>query len=488
MTTSRSPLLLFRALWKRRRLSKYCYISILWLSRPQAIVAFSTHSLSTTTPATTTPQTTATRGQHRRSGKNLASVRNDIDRLVLERTRARWEGDYQQADMLLNEIQSHDAIPPGYEISLTDVPRTEGGGSSWELQPIAEYHHQRLLGSSGGPSILQLAHAALGLAVHSASVRHLNKASDIDNNHYQRQVQLRSLVEQAHDRLDTIYALKDNENDDGYLAEWNLTLNPTNGSTANEPSLLTAKLLQYELGGRMSADAAFWFALAGIQEDVHNQDNDPSRPPLLDRLASVAAVELERYGFRQKRREKDILEIVDRFAAAGVRDHAALETVVQACLEQKQNDGVKQEGAEKDKNTIHNKTSLLQLHSDRSLFRLWKFSTRQKKQWAFLNSARKHWESQHLAEMERIDKDLPTATTTTIITASDRSAYYDWDTAFEDTSRPLVVDIGCGMGVSLLGLASCDDSSGMGDASVSSKILLQGASGNHESDPLTWSE
>ena len=37
---------------------------------------------------------------------------------------------------------------------------------------------------------------------------------------------------------------------------------------------------------------------------------------------------------------------------------------------------------------------------------------------------------------------------------------YCWSAMFKDTSRPLVVDVGCGMGVSLLGLASLDNNIG----------------------------
>ena len=43
---------------------------------------------------------------------------------------------------------------------------------------------------------------------------------------------------------------------------------------------------------------------------------------------------------------------------------------------------------------------------------------------------------------------------------------YDWSAMFKDPSRPLVVDVGCGMGVSLLGLASHQSSTANSDIQV----------------------
>ncbi len=45
---------------------------------------------------------------------------------------------------------------------------------------------------------------------------------------------------------------------------------------------------------------------------------------------------------------------------------------------------------------------------------------------------------------------------------------------FEDPSRPLVVDVGCGMGVSLLGLASLPHDDDDGQSSVSNSDIKVG--------------
>ena len=55
---------------------------------------------------------------------------------------------------------------------------------------------------------------------------------------------------------------------------------------------------------------------------------------------------------------------------------------------------------------------------------------------------------------------------------------YDWNKIFEDPHRPLVIDIGCGMGVSLLGLASTKDD--IPGSQESSRLLLD--------ESLSWSD
>ena len=85
------------------------------------------------------------------------------------------------------------------------------------------------------------------------------------------------------------------------------------------------------------------------------------------------------------------------------------------------------------------------LHSDRPLLGLWRFSTRQRKQRAFFRNAARHFDGQLRG------------TNATLDGASSGSNRYDWSAMFKDPSRPLVEDIGCRMGVSLLGLASSRD-------------------------------
>ena len=86
-----------------------------------------------------------------------------LESLVQKRSEARWEGNYTQADLLKEEIQDV-KLPNRYQVVVSDIPRNLGGGSQWkivqvqETKPIME-----------GQTILQLAHAALGLSVESSS-------------------------------------------------------------------------------------------------------------------------------------------------------------------------------------------------------------------------------------------------------------------------------------------------------------------------------
>jgi hypothetical protein len=382
-----------------------------------------------------------------------------------------------------------------------------------------------IINKDTGPTILQLAHAALGLAVHTSSTFHIKSLNATSMTQSSQSTmskiieerttkQLQKLVEQAHDRLDKMYSVQDDEALYKYRTEDDPTM-LSSSQQQEEPSLLTKALLRYELGGRMAADAAFWFALAGIDESVAESSSEErgcvgvsnrrQRQPLLDRLASVAAIELQRYGFRQKRRDKDILQLVERFAAAGVRHHPDLERVVSECLQQKQQleTSTADETIGNDKINDNNQksTPLLRLHSDHSLFRLWKFSTRQKKQWTFLNAAKRHWESQFEHSNDDFlsgDQDddsitLEAKMTTFLSDCSTADTTYDWDHVFNDTSRPLVVDIGCGMGVSLLGLASADyeDRHMAEDALLSSQLLLSSDGndgGQLKRTSIAWSD
>jgi SAM-dependent methyltransferase len=176
---------------------------------------------------------------------------------------------------------------------------------------------------------------------------------------------------------------------------------------------------------------------------------------------------MQRFGERPSCRAKDIYQILERFAAAGIQKAPELEEVARNCLRLK----ASMEGTS---NSASGLDSLLDFHSDRSLLLIWKFSTKQKKQRAFLQSALKHWERHK--ETGGANQKSKALSKSEFVTQPQE---YDWDTMFADPSLPLVVDIGCGMGVSLLGLSSSTDEN---SNQASSQLL----SGNH---PLTtWQD
>ncbi len=319
---------------------------------------------------------------------------------------------------------------------VTDIPRTDGGGSYWELVPIQNYQLVDIIDpNKNKDNVLQLAHAALGMAVSSSE-----RGVDVDK------AALHNLVRRAIDRLQTLKQLK--------------TLSAL---LPGASAALTAK----ELHGRKAADAVLWFALAGYYTGCSQEDNSGDMELYSD-LVDIATEELQRFGMNSSCRAKDVLHIVERVAMAGIVGTSSkrLFRVAADCLTVKMMHGsIKDygihdqasENANMDVDTLVNADekdesidykSIIQslkdfsfgLHSDRSLLGLWRFSTRQRKQRTFFKNAARHFDGKY---------EFPIADTTV-----NSVEQYDWWTMFKDPSRPLVVDVGCGMGVSLLGLAS----------------------------------
>ena len=163
-----------------------------------------------------------------------------------------------------------------------------------------------------------------------------------------------------------------------------------------------------DIRGRTCADTAFTLALAGVTDE-----------DLYDTLSKITLLELRRVGGRKSRRGKDILQIVEKLAASGVRGGNAEEAfrVAAGHLAEK---GPHLDPARDDLATPHR----FGLLSQRPLIWLWRYSSSLVKSSVKKNSA-----------------------------SSSRKST-EWIEAFADTTRPLVIDVGCGLGVSLLGLAT----------------------------------
>jgi tRNA G46 methylase TrmB len=156
-----------------------------------------------------------------------------------------------------------------------------------------------------------------------------------------------------------------------------------------------------DLRGRLSADAAFSFAMAGVM-DVE----------LYGMLATVACNEFRRLGKRPSFRSKYILQMVEKLAASGMRGIDAYR-VAADCLQFK---GEHLDVAD----VMLSEDDDFDLLSTRPLLWLWRFSSRQSK-----------------------------------VVPGDSSVFdSSWIDSLADSKKSLVVDIGCGMGVSLLGLAT----------------------------------
>jgi len=316
--------------------------------------------------------------------------RDEIDALVARRADARASGDYRLADSIRSQIEActERIISPGYQIELKDIPRKDGGGSN--VVPQLKESIER---SERGASVLQLSHIALGHAIVSAE-----KDVALDG-----QV-LDDIVIQALARIETTGAA--------------------------------------ELRGRKAADAAFWFALSGA--------SSPNAVELFDSLTRIAIDELERFGNKPSCRAKDVMHIAERLYATGITGDPSkqLSNIAAKCLIGKDFRG-------QNTSTKTGVIELLQrnefdLHCDKPLLWLWRFSIRQKKQRSFLRGATQSYERYRRGDKNQSDLG---------ITSGDdekkrEEENYNWSELFVDQTRPLVVDIGCGYGVSLHGLAT----------------------------------
>lgn len=330
------------------------------------------------------------RGAEGRTSELSRDQRDEIDALVAQRADARASGDYHLADSIRSDLTER-IVSPGYHIELKDIPRKDGGGSTWNIVPqLKESIEER---GRAGESVLQLSHIALGHAVVSAEQDVALDGQVLDD-----------IVTQALARLETT------------------------GAT--------------ELRGRKAADAAFWFALSGA--------SSPNAVKLFDSLTRIAIDELERFGNKPSCRAKDVMHIVERVHATGITGDASeqLSNIAAKCLVGKDFRG-------RNSSTNTSVVELLQrdefdLHCDRPLLWLWRFSIRQKKQRSFLRGATKQYKRYSSGDKNQSGLGMSVW--------DDEEKYsenmYDWSEVFDDPTRPLVVDIGCGYGVSLHGLAT----------------------------------
>lgn len=325
-----------------------------------------------------------------------------LQELAELRAKARWDSAYEEADRIRSQMDEI-ALPAGFGLRIEDIPRKQGGGSTLHL--VFQAPQQA---DESSPRVLHLAHSALGMAV-SYSERGLEIPTE----------QLDKLVAPAKTQLMGWSFIDDQvRREDGSLLFDQL--HTLSQESPEQVSIWSA--IEAELRGRKPADATFWFALAGTNDQE-----------LLELLARICTKELERFGARPSARFKDIMAVANRLAAAGIRRDKRLESVLASCIAAKQQQEVE---------PLPN--NLLDMHSDACALMIWKFATSQRKQRAFVSTAARHWESQN--------KDNPTSES-----ASNTDEPMDWSFVFADPSRPLVVDLGCGMGVSLLGLASLEE-------------------------------
>ena len=194
--------------------------------------------------------------------------------------------------------------------------------------------------------------------------------------------------------------------------------------------LASRPLLGEDVLGRKFADAALLLSFAGVEDEE-----------IFDKLAECCSYELKRFGARASCRAIDILQMMERMAAAGVRQ-SFLFTLAANILRSK---GEEEAAVSMDLFAA----SAFPLYELRPLNVLYHYSSRQRK-----CGRQEHSHERDEEEVEEVE-DLFDYTTTD----ADESYKLSFESIFRDPTLPLVIDLGCGFGVNLLSLAASYNSS-----------------------------
>ena len=199
--------------------------------------------------------------------------------------------------------------------------------------------------------------------------------------------------------------------------------------------LASKPLLGEDVLGRKFADAALLLSFAGVEDEE-----------IFDKLTECFSYELKRFGARASCRAIDILQMMERMAAAGVRQ-SFLFTLAANILRSK---GEEEAAVSMDSFAA----SAFPLFELRPLNVLYHYSSRQRK------CGRQKQKEIHIREHvqeeedEEVDDLLHDMTTDAY-----ESSVLSFEAIFKDPTLPLVIDLGCGFGVNLLSLAASYNSS-----------------------------
>ena len=293
-----------------------------------------------------------------------------INKLVSERSSLRSARDYESADRIKALLEKEGVI-------ITDYPYKSKLVSSWT------WTERSLKSDSNDEDILSMAR--------NLSLQITSRNSEKQN----------SIIEVVKGRLLTSNISLPLIRGDGHdIFEETISINT-----------------DCKMQGRKYADAAFEFAFSGISDNI-----------LFQLLSDRAEDELKRFGSRPSCRPLSILQIIERLAVAGVRNHSIYNTAF-ALLEDKEKSLLDDRIGILANGTTYSSlaSGSFSLFSDRPLLWLWRFASKQKK-----------------AGLQAMQSAVPDSSTLI------RGTPVNFSSLFADPSLPLVVDIGCGYGVILL--------------------------------------
>ena len=266
-----------------------------------------------------------------------------IVRILALRDAARLRKDYSLADLYKRSVEA------SYSVTVTDRPGPLP--STWSRRPPPPL-------DLPGPSVLSLAHMALGA----------RSASEVS-----------AVSKLARERCRLLLSSR------------------------------PAQKTHPELSGSKASDAAFWFVLSGCVDSC-----------LLNLLSQRAGAELERFGSRASCRPEDRLRVHEKLAAGHLRVPGG-------------------------KAPEH----LGGYGHPRSLVWLFRFGARSRGQGKFLRGAEGRGGLTKLLEEEEAEKQREEE-------EAEKEREEEDGPEFDDPTKPLIVDVGCGFGTTLIGLARPD--------------------------------
>jgi SAM-dependent methyltransferase len=209
-----------------------------------------------------------------------------------------------------------------------------------------------------------------------------------------------------------------------------------------------------DMQGRKFADAAFTFAVSGIRSTN-----------LFEALIRGASEELIRCGHRKSCRSVDIYQVVEKLAVAGCCEQS-LFAYAADLLEKKYYEQTSSYGAVTSTDKQQQlprlppqslaalRSGQYNLLSDRPLLCLWRYASRQKKKGnQFTQDDEDADDGANDDASDEVDGDAAADEQPRECDHAVVAAFPSFDSLFADPTLPLVVDVGCGYGVSAIGLA-----------------------------------
>jgi SAM-dependent methyltransferase len=395
----------------------------------------------------------------------------EIDVLVQQRVTLRWERRYVEADVIRINLEETCGI------EICDIPLKQGGGSYWRRRIVigdtidnqSDSHNNDNNNDTKDKSIAIKPKNLLDLAHHAYEYLHVQKVLS-EEQLVSMALQLLSNSMKPRGSSDTQLHTVTTQSATAATEEVHTVTDAHIDTHLDSVETVFKLSTRRDMQGRKFADAAFTFALSGIRSTN-----------LFEALIRGASEELTRCGHRKSCRSVDIYQVVEKLAVAGCCEQSlfayAADLLEKKYYEQTSSCGAvtstdKQQQLPRlpPQSLAALRSGQYNLLSDRPLLCLWRYASRQKKKGNQFTQddgevanddasddanddverdADADADADAAADEEKEDTGEQTSECDNGIAA----ALPSFDNLFADPTLPLVIDVGCGYGVSAIGLA-----------------------------------